>query len=509
MSTQLAHLNNFPTAIVFVFACVSLLSSCSKTPTQVQVSEQPEEISPLQDVKTEPREGRFSLRSRIGYSDIRTLIDNEIPPSHTVVDSRRLCKRIIGIKACGTANWNLNINRQGDVKVSGDQQHIIVQAPIAFDGNVGMEGKVANALGLTKLDVRGIVTANIKLGLQVNENWCPNVSVSITYDWIEKPTVVWRNKLDFSLEKIIHDTLDKQLEQLEPRLNASIDCEQFRDQLEQQWKNYTFAIDLPTIEGADDVDKMHLNFTPTGFAFSGINTEIDRLGLGFALDGTTVLEDDPVSISSQPLPPLKYIEYQQTQTNFDILLRATYTQLEKILQPQLKGKTYTSDSIASKASVTVKSVALSSNSTGVTVSLGFVAKLPGKSGDINGTVFLLADPEIDTEEEQLSLNNTQLSKVIDSAVWDLLSTVFESQIIAVIERSAIINYAPRLREFEQQIIDQLQDTSRTGGVAVTTKQLSISLLDIIPEASSLAALARVSADLDIDIPISLIQKTAR
>ncbi|MGK0282697.1 MAG: hypothetical protein ACI82O_002238, partial [Patiriisocius sp.] len=253
----------------------------------------------------------------------------------------------------------------------------------------------------------------------------------------------------------------------------------------------------------------HLNFTPTGFAFSGINTEIDRLGLGFALDGTTVLEDDPVSISSQPLPPLKYIEYQQTQTNFDILLRATYTQLEKILQPQLKGKTYTSDSIASKASVTVKSVALSSNSTGVTVSLGFVAKLPGKSGDINGTVFLLADPEIDTEEEQLSLNNTQLSKVIDSAVWDLLSTVFESQIIAVIERSAIINYAPRLREFEQQIIDQLQDTSRTGGVAVTTKQLSISLLDIIPEASSLAALARVSADLDIDIPISLIQKTAR
>lgn len=509
MNILLARLKVIQKTFLFLLLGVGLLSSCNKTPEQIQVSEQPEELTQLQKVKTEPREGRFSLRSRIAYSDIQTLIENEIPPTHTVEDSRRLCKRIIGIKACGTANWNLNASRQDNLKVSGDKQHIFVQAPIAFDGIVGMEGKVAKALGLTKLDVEGTVLANIKLGLQVDENWCPSVSVSITYNWTKKPTVAWRNKLDFNLEKIINDTLDKQLEQLEPRINASIDCEKFRNQLEQQWKNYSFAIDLPTIEGAGDVDEMHLNFVPTGFAFSGIHTEKDRLGLGFALDGTTVLENDPVSISSLPLPPLQHIEYQQTKTDFDILLRANYTQLEKILQPQLQGKKYTSDSIAGEASVTVKSLALSSNSTGVTVSLGFVATLPGNSGDTNGTVFLIASPEIDTEKEQLSLTNIRLSKVIDSTVWDLLSSVFESQIIAAIERNAIIRYASRLRELEQKIIGQLQDTSRTGGVVVTTKQLSIRLLDIIPEASSLVALARVSADLDIDIPISLIQKTAR
>jgi hypothetical protein len=509
MSTRLARPKDIPRAFVFLLAGAGLLSSCNQTQTQVQVSEQPVEISQLQAVKTDPREGRFSLRSRIAYSDIQTLIEREIPPTHTVEDSRRLCKRIIGIKACGTANWNLNLNRQADLKVSGDKQHIVVQAPIAFDGIVGMDGKVAKTLGLTSLDVKGAVVADIKLGLQVKENWCPRVSVSITYDWTEKPTVVWRNTLDFSVEEIINDTLDKQLEKLEPRINASIDCEQFRKQLEQQWKSYSFAIDLPTDEGSDAVDKMHLNFTPTGFAFSGIHTENDRLGMGFALDGMTVLEDNPVSISAFPLPALKHIEYQQSKTDFDILLRATYTQLEKILQPQLLGKTYTSDTIAGEASVTVKRVALSSNSTGVTVSLDFVANLPGNSGDTNGIVFLLANPEINTEKEQLSLSNIRLSKVIDSALWDLLSTVFESQIITAIERNAIINYAPRLRELEQDIIGQLQDTSRTGGLVVTTKQLSISLLDIIPEASSLAALARVSADVDIDIPVSLIQKTAQ
>ncbi|MDB4223030.1 DUF4403 family protein [Granulosicoccus sp.] len=496
-------------AFLLWLAGALLLSSCDKTPKQVQVSEQPEEISQLQDVKTEPREGRFSLRSRIAYSDIKTLIESEIPATYQVQDSRRLCKRIIGIKACGTANWNLNVNRQADLKVSGNNQHIVVQAPIAFDGTVGMDGKVAKALGLGELDVKGIVIADINIGLQVTENWCPNVSVSITYDWTEKPTVVWRNKLDFSLEKVINDAVDKQLEQLEPRINASIDCDQFRKQLEEQWKNYSFAIDLPAIEGSQEIDEMHLNFTPTGFAFSGIHTDKERLGLGFALDGTIVLEDDSVPISSLPLPALKHIEYQQSKTDFDIVLRANYTQLEKILQAQLVLKTYTSESLAGKATVTINSVGLSSNATGVTVSLGFVANLPGHSGETIGTLFLLANPEIDMAKEQLSLNNIRLSKVIDSTLWNLLSTVFESQIIAAIERNAIINYAAQLRELEQNIIDQLQDTSRTGGVVVTTKELSISLLDIIPEASSLAALARVSADLDIDIPVSFIHKTAR
>lgn len=498
---------SFVLAVVLIGA--TSLASCSRSQDEVIISEQPVEISSQQTVKAQPREGRFSLRSRIAYSDIQTLIEREIPPSLNVEDSRRLCKRIIGIKACGTANWNLDINRTGKMNVSGSEKTITIRAPIAFDGIVGMDGKVANALGLSSLDVNGTVVADINLGLRVTEKWCPEVSVSVVYEWTEKPTVVWRNKLDFSLEKIINETLDKQLAQLEPRINAAIDCDQFRDQLSEQWKNHTFAIDLPTIAGSDDVVEMHLNFSPTGFAFSGIHTETDRLGLGFALDGILALENEPAPEKNLPLPSLEHVEYRKTKTDFDILLRATYAQLQTILEPRILGKTYTSASIAGEASVTVESVALSSNLTGVTVALEFLATLPGRSGNIKGTVFLLASPVIDTEKEQLLFTHIRLSKVIDSTLWNLLSTVFENQIIATIERNAKIDYAPRLRKLEQKIIEQLQDTSRTGGVVVTTQQLSISLLDIIPEASSLAALARVSADWDIDIPVSLINKTAR
>ena len=202
-------LANLPMKSALPFVCLLLgvgaLSSCGKEPKQVQLSEQPAEIAAPQNVKTEAREGRFSLRSRIAYSDIQTLIESEIPPSHTVENSRQLCKRIIGIKACGTANWNLNVKRQGELKVSGSQQYITVKAPIAFDGIVGMDGRIAKALGLNRLDVAGSVVADIKLGLTVSENWCPRISVSIAYEWKDKPTVVWRNQLDFSLEKVVND----------------------------------------------------------------------------------------------------------------------------------------------------------------------------------------------------------------------------------------------------------------------------------------------------------------
>ncbi len=56
---------------------------------------------------------------------------------------------------------------------------------------------------------------------------------------------------------------------------------------------------------------------------------------------------------------------------------------------------------------------------------------------------------------------------------------------------------------------QLQDRSRTGGLIVNPQDLSIQLIDIIPKAGALAALARVSAKLDIDIPLDLINNATQ
>jgi len=493
-------------AIVALGMLVVGLSGCNRTPETTQVSERPQSINQSSLAVTQPRPSRFGLRARVAYADIEAIAASELPDSYSVVDSRRLCKRVIGIKACGTANWDLTVTRRGTPQISGNNQLVSIRTPLAFDGVVGMDGKVARALGLAALEVQGSVVTHVTLGLTLQDNWCPNVNATVTYNWIEEPTVVWRNKMDFNLETIVNDALDKQLATLEPRLNRAIDCEEFRSQLAKYWRSYTFALDIPAADAVDNAQQVHLNIVPKGFAFSGIRTEPDKLGVSFALDATTVVASAPLIEEAIPLPALKEVGFQDSKTIFDILLRADYTQLQAAIQPRVTGKSYSSDSPAGNVTVSLTSIDFSGNPDGITVALGFTAKLPTNRRDTTGILYLNATPVVDTELEQLSLSNVRLSKVLDSTLWDLVSRVFEGQIISAIERNAVFDLADRTRQLEQRLIEQLHDPARTGGLNVVAQDLNIKLLELIPEYKALAARARVSAELDLDIPLTVIQK---
>ena len=161
---------------------------------------------------------------------------------------------------------------------------------------------------------------------------------------------------------------------------------------------------------------------------------------------------------------------------------------------------------AGVVSVQISSLKLSGSKTGVTVTLDFVAQLPGSRRDTRGIIYLNASPVVDTSNELLRLENIRLSKVLDSTLWNLISTVFEGQIIAAIERGSIFDLSSHTRKLEQRLQQQLQDPARTGGVAVRADNLKIRLLGLFPEASSLAARAQVSAELDIDIPLTVLKK---
>lgn len=492
--------------IVVTALILVLISACNRSPKTTQVSEQPEALTESETTVTEPREGRFGLRARVRYQDIEAIAAEQIPEAHAVSDTRRLCKRIIGINACGTARWDIVLHRNENLKISGQRGQILLSAPLGFAGTVGVEGKVAKALGLSSLDVYGALHTNISVGLTMLKNWCPRISAKVDYQWLEKPTVAWRGKLDFNLEKIVNDALDKQLATLETRLNEAIDCTAFRRELANHWRSYTFALTLPALSEDEAAQQVHLNVVPTGFAFSGLRTERSDLGVSFTLDARTVVASNPISVTAIALPPLKQVDFKNSRTDFDILIRADYEQIQRVLEPRIVGIQYTSNSPAGEVRVEVTSIALSGNTAGVTVALGFNARLPGHRRDTKGVVYLNASPQMDAENETLYLRDIKLSKVIDSTLWNIVSSVFEGQIIAALERNAVFNLSTRARELEGKLAEQLRDPKRTGGVRVQVEGLSIRLLDIIPELKALAARARVSAELDIAIPLNVIRK---
>ena len=469
------------------------------------MSEQPNALDSDARQITQAQEGRLGLRARVRYQDIETIAEEQIPKTHPVKNSKRVCKSILTLKACGTARWDIIVHRENELKISGNEGEIQMQVPLSFTGMVGINGKIAKTLGFSKLNVYGSLLANMTLGLEMGEDWCPKISAKMDYKWLQQPTIVWGGMLDFNLEKTMNEALNKQLTTLEPRLNEAIDCTAFRKQLENHWRSYTFALDLPVLSDSNTSQQVHLNIVPTGFAFSGIRTESDKMGVSFTLDATTVVANEPISVTPVPLPTLKEIDFQSSKTDFDILIRADYAQIQQVLEPRVTGIQYSADSPAGKVNVNVTTIELSGNTHGITVALGFTAQLPGSRADTRGVVYLNASPEVDVTNETLYLRNIRLSKVIDSTLWSIIGNIFEGQIIAAIERNAVFDLSERARKLENRLADQLRDSTRTGGIEVQVKDLTIQLLDILPELHTLAARARVSAELDIDIPLTVIQ----
>lgn len=482
------------------------LASCRQDDEISQVTEVPASSDEPSAILTQSRAGTFALRARVSYADIESLAAEQLPISYPVADSRRVCRKIIGIEACGTANWNLMFTRPGKVHVRGHEQIIYLSAPISFDGIVGVEGRVARALGLSSLDVSGDATVFIALSLQMGENWCPAIHADVSYQWTTAPTLVYPGGLDFTLESVVNDALDKQLATVETRINETIDCDTFKRQLNGYWRSYTFALDIPSSEQDANTQQLHLNIVPSDFAFSGLQTEESSLGVSFALGATTVVQSEPQPVQDLVLPALRHVPFEQSRTDFDLILRASYAQLEQLTRPRLIDKTYSTESAAGLASVTITSFQLSGNVQDVTVALGFTAILPGSRKPANGIVYLQASPTVNADTETLILKNIRLSRVLDSTLWNLVSRVFEGQIIKQLERYSELELGPRLRALEQNLTAQLQDPARTSGVHVRAPNLSVEILEIVAEPQAMAARARVSTNLDIDIPLAVIRK---
>ena len=96
--------------ILGMLICV-VVSSCNRDTAPSQVSEKPENLAETPDTMTEPQASRFGLRARVSYDDIEAIAAEQLPVSYPVAGVRTVCKRIIGIKACGTAPWDLTVSR--------------------------------------------------------------------------------------------------------------------------------------------------------------------------------------------------------------------------------------------------------------------------------------------------------------------------------------------------------------------------------------------------------------
>lgn len=486
-----------------VILCAALSACAEKPPQHSQLSEAPPPATQTA-ASSNVHQSRLSTRARISYADLVALASEEVPAQHTDDGRQKICKKVIGIKVCGTAQWTYTVAREGQIQISGHEDFVVINVPMRFFGDAGIRGDVAKVLKIDAMDFTGALNAQLRLKLDVNENWCPSIQTDVTYQWTEQPRLEWVAGIDVNLKDKADKAIRKQLAGLEKRTTDALDCNQFRETIQAQWKPHNIPLELP------DNNAMYLNIVPTGFSFSGVRTESDKLGLAFSLDAQTSVQSSLVSSEPQSLPALTRSEYLPGSTQFNVLIRAAYSQLTELADQHLNGKIFTESSAAGEVSVTVNSVILSGNPDGLTMNLEFSAKLPGKKLPVPGTVYLTATPVLDAFTQTVRLKNISLSNVLDSTLWNTLAAVFNKKIIADLEDQAVLELGSELSKLSSTLETQLADPARTGGLNFGTPKVNVFLESLVPEQNNLAALVRVETQLDIQVPVQdLFQKHAK
>ena len=484
--------------IALLTAC--LLSACDKNEPTTLVSEKPasENVGRASQLQAQP--STINIRTRIRLSDIQSMIESELPADMDGTGEQRQCKRVLGIKLCGTAQWLYQVKRGAITTQAAEDDRLALQVPLTFSGNAGIQGDIARALKLTKLDFDGALLGNVKISLDLDEQWCPVIKTKIDYQWQKKPEVEWIAGLDMDLSEHLDKAIAKQLEGLDDTLKQAIDCFDFKNNIAQQWRRYTFPISVT------ESNTMHLNLQPVSFAFSGMHTNDEHAGVSFTLTANTLLESSPAEPTQEALPPLQRTGYKPRQSRFEVLIRSNYDQLAALAKPALLNKTFSANGAAGKVDVTINDLDLSGNNEGVTLKLDFDAKLPGSRRLSKGEVYLTATPEVDLLSQEISLSNIQLSKVLDSTLWNAIASLFESKIIKAIEEQTLWDVHEQIEELETELLTQLNDPTKTLGLEVSAQTLQIELQELVPEQNALAALLSVETDMDIVIPDTVLKK---
>lgn len=484
----------------FALLSAGFLNACNKKESTTLVSEKPASENVGNNSQLQAQPSTINIRTRIRLSDIQSLIETELPANQNGTGEQRQCKRVLGIKLCGTAQWLYNIKREAITTLAADDDRLELQIPLSFSGNAGIQGDVAKALKLGKLDFDGALLGNVKIGFDLDEHWCPVIKTQVEYQWQKIPEVEWVAGLDMDLSDQLDKAIKKQLDGLDDKLKDSINCEEFKSNIAEHWRKYTFPISVT------DTDTMHLNLLPVSFAFSGMHTNDEFAGVSFTLVANTLLESSPVEQTQEALPPLKSVEYEPGQSEFEFLIRSNYKQLAQIAKPVVVDKTFTNDSAAGTVEVTINNLNLSGNNEGITVKLEFDAKLPASRGLSKGEIYLTGSPEVDLLSQEISLTNIRLSKVLDSTMWNAIASLFEGKIIKAIEEQTLWDVHQQIEELEAELLTQLNEPSKTQGLEISAQTLQIELKQLLPEQNALAALLSVETDMDIVIPDTVLIK---
>lgn len=455
-------------------------------------------------VTLEPRQSNIGLHAKLPYRVLIRAAEQATDNPQTGDGEKQSCKKVLGAKVCATLVWEYAIQRDGEVRIEAQGERVQIKLPISFEGLVSVDGRGGKLLGLRRKKINGKLELTADLDINIKDNWCPVLDSDISYQWLSDPQIELVGKIKINLRKSVDKALQSKLTDLQSTLAQTINCEELRHKIQQQWRTHTvnFQIDANT--------ESQLSITPLGASVSKIGVGADHVAMSFDLGATVHLKQQRLDSAERPpdkpdsadtnfniLPDLTPYTGTPGTVEFSLLVDIPYSQLQSRIATRLLGRTF---GRSASNSLTVSSIDLYPAGELLIVDVGFVANVLGSMIETRGNVYISTKPVARPASNELFLEDLQLTRTIDSKLMSALTIVLRQQLLNALQSAATVDLGPSLAKVETSIQKVLSNPLKTGGVLIDAHAPEVRLMALNPQAEGIAAIIHLSTRLNATIP---------
>ena len=492
-------------AIVAVFFGVTLFALDWIWPSNTLTDKRPAlaELPPLPPVS---RTSSVIAPVAVANNAIRDVLDNAAPRNINGKRDNPLSELL------GKADIGWTIGR-GPLAVTGGNQALTISTALngslRVTGNIaGAAGNVAGALGGVlgdaigrnlgnvtnrtldqRADIRGTVTVSSRPTLLQNWRIEPNLSGSVSIAETSLNIVGIRLNVGNEVKPLLDKTVSEQIGNLSNQLRSDPRLEQIA---RREWVKLCRSIALG--KASKDAPNLWLEMKPVRAQAASPRIDPNWVILTVGVQAETRIvasETKPACPFPQRLEIVPQMD--QGKVSIGVPIDMPFTELNRLLELKLKGKTFPEDG-SGPAEVTVIKSNMAASGDRLLISMRVKAKEKKSWFGLGAeaTVHVWGKPVLDTQTQVLRL--TDISLDVDSeAAFGLLGAAAKAAIPYIqdaLEQNAQIDLKPFAASARTSIEAAIKDfQSQTDGVQVESQVTGLRLVDIEFDSKTLRVIA--------------------
>jgi hypothetical protein len=393
----------------------------------------------------------------------------------------------------GTVNAKGSLSQEAGGAISG----LVGQM---FGGKAGEQvGRIAIRDLNANADIRANVAVQARPQLGANWRVDPNLAAQVNLADTNLNASGIRLNVNDQIRPLMDKMLEEQLAAVRERARNDPTLEQTA---RREWTKMCRSIPLPA--AAPGLPNLYLEMKPTKAVAAQPRVDATNVNLMLGIEAQTVVTtsqtkpDCPFPASLQIVPPL-----DKGSVNVGVPIDMPFTEVNKIISAQLKGRTFPEDDNGPVA-VTVKSATVAPSGDRLLISLLVNAKEKkswlGLGAD--ATVHVWGRPVLDQAQQTLKLADIELA-VESEAAFGLLGAAARQAMPfmqkALAER-ATIDLKPFATEAREKISAAMADLRKNEqGVRVDANVTTVRLAEIAYDSKTLRIVAEANGSINVAV----------